>query len=142
MRIQSIDIDVICARTPDAAVGVDLASLLLHRTIGHYQPLELVGDKHVSSVTGDQISLTYFEAVVHEFPGKSVVNVRSERREPPSYLACLLVAAAVGLCFDGYLGFDNWSFTSITSPDLVLLAALRHEDPEAEWLMARLAEVP
>jgi hypothetical protein len=102
----SIEIDVVCTEVPDLMVACRVADVVLLRCLEGHRPLEVELGPQASGVKGNEISLTVvvLSDGYHEFPGKTVVSV-APRREPHSFLACLIVSVCSGLLLRRAVGF-------------------------------------
>jgi hypothetical protein len=139
----SVEIGVICSGMPDVPVASKVADLILGRCLNGYVELDVERGSHLIDLKRADIwlSAVAIPEGYHEFPGENVVTIRSERRNPRSFLACLVVSSTVAYCFAGRFDLDNWMSKSVAEPAKILTECLRYEDREAQWLLDRLAEV-
>jgi hypothetical protein len=100
----AIEIDIVCTDVPDLTVACRVADVVLLRCLEGHRPLEVELGPQASGIKGNEISLTVvaLSDEHQEFPEKSVMSV-APRRETRSFLACLVVSAALGCCFDGWI---------------------------------------
>jgi hypothetical protein len=138
----SIEIDVISSGVPDVRVAARMADLILGHCLNAYVPLGIEYGSDAVTLKSADIWLTAIsDPEAHrEFSGEYVVSVRAERRNPRSYLACLIVSSASAYCFSGRFDLDNWITKSTPEPVKILAECLRYENCEASWLLERAAE--
>jgi hypothetical protein len=138
----SAEIDVICSSDPDVRVAARVADLILGHCLNAYAPLDVEYGPGTVTLNAADIWLTAITipAAYHEFSGEHVVSVRMERRNPRSYLACLIVSSVLAYCFSGRFDLDNWITKSTPEPVKILAECLRYENSEAPWLLERAAE--
>jgi hypothetical protein len=138
----SVEIDVICSSAPDVRVATRVADLILGHCLRAYVPLDIEYASDAVTLKRGDIWLTVFtiSEAYHEFPGEYVVSVRTERRNPRSYLACLIVSSVSAYCYSGRLDLDNWITKSTPEPAKIIAECLRYENSEAPWLLERAAE--
>lgn len=138
----SVEIDIICSSAPDVRVAARVADLILGHCLNAYAPLDVEHGSHAVTLKGGDIWLTAvtIPEAYHEFSGEHAVSMRTERRNPRSYLACLIVSSVLAYCFSGRFDLDNWITKSTSEPVKILAECLRYEHAEASWLLERVAE--
>jgi hypothetical protein len=139
----SVEIDVICSGVPDLQVAWRVADLVLCRCLNEYTPFDTEIRNEVITLRSSGVLLTAMVVPqeYHEFPGEVVVSIRSEERAPRSYIACLVVSAALAYCFDGWFDLANWTSSRVANPARILAECLSHENTEAGRLLERLSEL-